>query len=185
MTVIRDATPDDAPRFLEIYRYYIENTAVTYECAVPSEAEFRARIEGTLQRYPYLVVEDGGVILGYAYAGPLVRRAAADHSCEVSIYLDRDARRRGLGRQLYEALEARLKALGIRNLYAVIAWPPGEDDPYLTTNSADFHARLGYVPAGHLHKCGCKFGRWYDLIWMEKFIGPHENEAVALFPPLW
>ena len=172
MARIRSAAPDDAPRLLEIYRYYIENTAVTYECAVPSEAEFRARIEGTLTRYPYLVAEDGGVILGYAYAGPLVRRAAADHSCEVSIYLDRDVRRRGLGRQLYEALEERLKAMGIRNLYAVIAWTD-HADAYLNADSAEFHARLGYVLAGHLHGCGYKFGRWYDLIWMEKIIGPN------------
>ena len=185
MTVIRDATPDDAPRLLEIYAYYVENTAVTYECAVPSEADFRARIEGTRKRYPYLVVEEDGQVCGYAYAGPLVRRRAADRSCEVSIYLDRDARGHGLGRQLYEALEQALRDMGIANLYAVIAWPPGEEDPYLTTNSADFHAHLGYALAGRLHKCGCKFGRWYDLIWMEKIIGPHESEAVALFPPLW
>ena len=174
MPCIRDARPDDCARLLEIYSYYIENTAVTYECAVPSREEFRARIGNTLTRYPYLVIEDGGVILGYAYAGPLVRRAAADHSCEVSIYLDRDARRRGLGRQLYEALEARLKAMGIRNLYAVIAWTDRPDE-YLNADSAEFHARLGYVKAGHLHGCGLKFGRWYDLIWMEKHIGPHEE----------
>ncbi len=92
----------------------------------------------------------------------------------MSIYLDRGARRRGLGRQLYEALEEALSAQGILNLYAVIAWPEREDE-YLSTNSADFHAHLGYTLAGHLHKCGCKFGRWYDLIWMEKLIGPHDG----------
>ncbi len=172
MTVIRDASPDDAKRLLEIYGYYVENTAVTYEIVTPSVEEFQARIAGTLERYPYLVAEDGGRILGYAYAGPLVRRAAADRSCEVSIYLDRSARGRGLGRRLYEALEESLKAMGILNLYAVIAWPEQEDE-YLNTNSADFHAHLGYATAGHLHKCGYKFGRWYDLIWMEKIIGPH------------
>ena len=172
MSRIREARPEDAPRLLEIYGYYIENTAVTYEYTVPSEAEFRARIEKTLTRYPYLVAEEDGAVLGYAYAGPLVARAAADWSCEVSIYLDRGAHGRGLGRTLYAALEEALGAMGVVNLYAVIAWPETPDE-YLNTNSADFHAHLGFREAGHLHRCGNKFGRWYDLIWMEKVIGPH------------
>ena len=178
---IRSARPDDAARLAEIYGYYVENTAVTYEYVTPSIPEFRARVEKTLLRYPYLVVEAAGVILGYAYAGPLVARAAADWSCEVSIYLDRGAHGRGLGRMLYAALEEALSRMGIRNLYAVIAWPETPDE-YLTTNSADFHAHLGFREAGHLHRCGSKFGRWYDLIWMEKVIGTHMPDPRPIVP---
>ena len=175
MPQIRDARPEDAARLLEIYGYYVENTAVTYEYSTPTVPEFQARIKKTLSRYPYLVVERDGVILGYAYAGPLVTRAAADWACEVSIYLDRNAHGLGLGRILYAALEQALVRMGIVNLYAVIAWPEKPDE-YLNTNSADFHAHLGYREAGHLHRCGYKFGRWYDLIWMEKIIGEHRAE---------
>ena len=181
MTVIRDATPDDAGRLLEIYSYYVENTAVTYEYVPPTPAEFRARIEATEARYPYLVIEEDGAVLGYAYAGPLVRRAAADWSCEVSIYLDRSARGRGLGRQLYEALEDALKAMGIVNLYALVACPE-QPDEYLTNDSPVFHAHLGFETVGRLHRCGHKFGRWYDLLWMEKIIGQHNGARDPIVP---
>ena len=170
--VIRDAAPEDAARLVEIYSYYVQNTAITYEYGVPSVAEFRGRIEKTLRRYPYLVAEEGGEILGYAYAGPLVTRPAADWSCEVSIYLDRGAHGRGLGRALYAALEEALKAMGVCNLYALVALPDVPDE-YLDSNSADFHTHLGFREVGRLHHCGHKFGRWYNLLYMEKQIGPH------------
>ena len=177
--VIRDAVPEDAARLVEIYGYYVENTAITYEYVTPGVEEFRARIERTLRRYPYLVAEADGEILGYAYAGPLVTRPAADWSCEVSIYLDRDARGRGLGRALYAALEAALKRMGVCNLYALVALPEAPDE-YLDSNSADFHTHLGFREVGRLHGCGHKFGRWYHLLWMEKQIAPHAPDM----PPI-
>lgn len=169
---IRDAAPEDAARLLEIYAYYVKNTAITFEYAVPTLPEFKARIQNTLKRYPYLVIEQDGVIQGYAYAGPFVGRAAYDWSCEMSIYLDRAAQKHGLGRKIYEALEARLREMGILNLYACIGYPETED-AYLNRNSADFHAHLGFVKVGEFHKCGYKFGRWYNMIWMEKIVGDH------------
>jgi phosphinothricin acetyltransferase len=169
---IRNAEPDDAGRLLAIYAYYVVNTAITFEYDVPSPDEFRDRIGKTLKKYPYLVLEEDGAILGYAYAGPLKDRAAYGHSCEVSIYVDRCARRRGCGRALYEALEERLKAQGILNLYACIADPIDEDE-YLTKDSERFHRSMGYVKVGEFHGCGYKFGRWYNMIWMEKIIGDH------------
>lgn len=169
---VRDARPEDAERILEIYAYYVTHTAVSFEYDVPALSEFRARMANTMKRYPYLVVEQGGTIQGYAYAGAFVGRAAYGRSCELTIYLDHTAQRRGLGRALYEALEDRLRRMGILNLYACIGYPEA-DDPYLTKNSAEFHAHLGFSVAGKFHKCGCKFGRWYDMIWMEKIIGEH------------
>ncbi len=169
---IRNVTPDDAGRLVEIYSYYVENTAITYEYVTPSREEFRERIIHTTQKYPYLVLEEDGVIQGYAYAGVFKARAAYDRCCELSIYLDRDARGRGFGRLLYEALEGRLKEMGMLNVYAFIASPIVEDE-YLTKNSEQFHYHLGFRTAGEYHKCGYKFNRWYNMVCMEKIIGEH------------
>ena len=172
---IRPAVPEDAARLVEIYGYYVTHTAVTFEYNVPTVEAFARRIGDTLARYPYLVLEADGAIQGYAYAGPFVGRAAYRRSCETSIYLDHEARRRGYGRLLYEALEAALKDMGILNLYACVADPLAEDET-LTRDSERFHLSLGYARAGVFHKCGYKFRRWYNMIWMEKLIGTHAEK---------
>ncbi len=172
MTKIRNVELTDAERLLEIYDYYVKNTAITFEYETPSLDEFKTRIENITKRYPYLVIERNGRIEGYAYAGVFKNRAAYDWSCETTIYIDRDARKSGMGRMLYEALEERLRAMGILNMYACIGYPEKEDE-YLTKNSAEFHEHLGYTKVGEFHKCGRKFNRWYNMIWMEKFIGEH------------
>ena len=174
MIEIRKAELSDAGRLLEIYDYYVRNTAITFEYTTPSEEEFTARMERTMMRYPYLVILKDGVIKGYAYAGPFVGRAAYDWSCETTIYIDHNARKCGMGRMLYEALEAELKGMGILNLYACIGYPDTEDE-YLNGNSAGFHKHLGFEKVGEFHKCGYKFGRWYSMIWMEKIIGKHKD----------
>lgn len=171
--MIRMASPEDAEVILNIYAYYIEKTAITFEYDVPTMEEFRGRIEKTLKKYPYLILEDDGKIMGYAYAGPLKERAAYDWSVETSIYTIQGMAGRGYGRRLYEALEEVLKARGILNLYACIAYPIVEDE-YLTKNSEQFHAHMGYKTIGEFHQCGYKFGRWYNMIWMEKMIGEHK-----------
>jgi phosphinothricin acetyltransferase len=177
--IIRTATANDAEELLTIYAYYVENTAITFEYDVPTLEEFTQRIENTLKKYPYLVAEKDGEILGYAYAGVFKDRAAYDWSAETTIYLKQDAVKGGLGRMLYEALEKELQKIGVLNLYASIAYPIVEDE-YLTTNSADFHAHLGYEKIGEFHKCGYKFGNWYHMIWMEKFIGEHVEKPVPV-----
>ena len=126
-----------------------------------------------MARYPYLVLEEDGVLLGYAYAGPFVGRAAYDWSCELTIYLRHDVVKRGLGRLLYTELERRLKDMGILNFYACIGVPEGEEDEYLTRNSERFHEAMGYKTVARFEKCGSKFGRWYNLLEMEKIIGEH------------
>ena len=166
---VRGAAPEDAGRLLEIYAYYVEQTAVSFEYDVPSVEEFRGRIEKTLRQFPYLVAEENGAILGYAYAGPFVGRYAYRFSCELTIYLDRNERGRGIGPLLYGALEEKLKAMGIRNLYACIG-DPDEEDEYLTRASERFHRRMGFAKVGDFRHCGYKFDRWYNMIWMEKII---------------
>ncbi len=169
---IRRAAAEDALRLLEIYAYYVEKTAISFEYEVPSLEEFENRIQNTLKRYPYLCILRDGVIKGYAYAGPFIERAAYDWSAETTIYIAHDVRNRGLGRMIYEALEKELKEMGILNLYACIGYPEA-DDEYLTKNSAQFHRHMGFQPAGKFQNCGYKFGRWYHMIWMEKIIGEH------------
>ena len=172
--VIRSASVNDAEALLNIYAYYVENTAITFEYKVPTVEEFQQRIANTLKKYPYLVAEKEGTILGYAYAGVFKDRAAYDWSAEVTIYLSHNATKCGIGRKLYEALETEMKKRGFLNLYACIGYPI-EEDEYLTRNSAEFHAHLGYQTVGEFHKCGYKFGRWYNMIWMEKLIGGNER----------
>lgn len=179
--VLRPAVPEDAEALLEIYAPYVRETAVTFEYDVPSLEEFRGRIERTLERYPYLVAEADGEAVGYAYAGPLKGRAAYDWSVETTIYLRRDRRRRGVGRRLYLALEEILRAQNILNLYACIARPELEDQ-YLTRDSEAFHTRMGYRLIGEFRKCGYKFGTWYNMVWMEKFLGEHPEKTEAFLP---
>lgn len=174
MVTVRKAALADAERILEIYDYYVKNTAITFEYDTPSIEEFKERMKRTMSRYPYLVIETDNIIQGYAYAGPFIDRAAYDWSCEMTVYLDHNVRKSGMGRRIYEALEADLRKMGILNLYACIAYPKVNDE-YLTTNSAEFHAHLGFAKVGEFCKCGYKFNRWYNMIWMEKMIGEHRD----------
>lgn len=172
--LIREAREADAAALLNIYAPYVRDTAVSFEYDVPSEAEFRARIQSTLEGFPYFVAERGGRIAGYAYAGPFKTRKAYRYSAETTLYVQKDARRTGVGRALYAALEGALCERGFRNLYACIACPEAEDE-FLTRDSLEFHARMGYREVGLLHRCGNKFGHWYDLAVMEKFLGGPEK----------
>ena len=169
---IRIASPSDAPELLAIYAPYITKTAISFEYDVPSVEEFADRIRTTLEKYPYLAAESDGHIVGYCYVSILHGRQAYDWSVETSIYVDQNCKRMGIGKKLHDALEQALSAMGILNLYACIAFPIGED-PYLTEDSVHFHEHLGYTHTAHFHKCGYKFNRWYDIVWMEKTIGKH------------
>lgn len=181
MITVREATLSDAERILEIYAYYIENTAISFECTVPTIAAFRRRMQTIMQRYPYLVILDDGRVEGYAYASPYKDRAAYAWCCEMSIYLDHRAKKRGLGKRLYAALTNALQAMGIVCMYACIACPD-RDDEYLNSNSAEFHAHLGYRKIGEFRHCGYKFGRWYNIVWMEKIIGVHTTPQPPVVP---
>lgn len=169
---IRKAKPADAPQILEIYASYVQNTAISFEREVPSVREFSARIENTLKKYPYFVAELDNEIVGYTYAGRFKTQAAYDWSVETTIYIKEKNRRGGIGAMLYERLESALKAQGILNLNACIAYTDVED-MHLTNDSVTFHEKCGYQLVAHFHACGYKFNRWYDMVWMEKMIGEH------------
>lgn len=179
---IRIASPKDAGRLLEIYRPYVEQTAVSFEYAVPGLEEFEGRIARTLERYPYLIAEDETGIVGYAYAGAFKEREAYRHGVELSVYVDWNRRRAGVGKLLYAALEEWLAKQNVHVLYACIACTDREDDPYLSADSPLFHEKLGFRYAGRFENCGYKFDRWYDMVWMEKRIHPAAAYPDAFVP---
>ena len=170
---IRYATVNDAKEILAIYSPYVKNTAVSFEYEPPAIEEFRDRIRNTLEKFPYLVAVSDGEIIGYTYAGQFHPRAAFLHSAELSVYLRQDMRGKGIGRKLYSEMEKLLKAKGFINLYALVAYAD-EEDEYISHDSVIFHEVMGYKTVGKCNKCGFKFGRWYDMLYMEKFIGQHK-----------
>ena len=162
---IRAATPDDAARFAEIYRPYVETTSITFEYAAPDEAEFRRRISSTLENYPYLAAVSGENVIGYAYAGRYHARAAYDWCAELSIYIDQDERGHGVGKRLYGALTELCEAQNIQNLYAIVTHP---NDPSLS-----FHESFGFSLDCVQRSCGFKLGKWRDVMYLEKSVGGH------------
>lgn len=176
---IRVATLEDAKTLVEIYTPYVEKTVITFEYEVPSVEEFKGRMAHVLEKYPYLVAERDGEIVGYAYAGEFKSRAAYDWAVETTVYVREDQKKSGVGKALYMALEQILAEQNILNLNACIGYPEVEDE-YLTKNSVQFHEHMGYRFVGEFYKCGYKFGRWYNMVWMEKHIGEHLDDQPAI-----
>ena len=158
--MLRRAYEADVPAILDIYAPYILTSTVTFEYTVPGVEEFRQRFLSVTKQYPWLVWEEEGEILGYAYASAPYSRAAFAWCAEPSIYLRADARGRGIGTKLYEALEKILGLQGYRVLYALITEENRE--------SVEFHKYFGYEIRAVFPDCGLKFNRWLGLIWMEK-----------------
>ncbi len=178
---IRVASPNDAQAILDIYRYYVENTAVTFEVIAPTVDEIRNRISKTLERYPYFVAVFEDRVIGFAYAGPFKPRQAYDWSVETTVYISSTERGNGVGSILYETLEDALRQMGILNVYACVACSESADE-YLTDASFRFHEREGYVKVGKFHNCGSKFGCWYSMTWMGKTLGPHNADPAPIRP---
>ena len=180
--IIRTAAPSDAPALLAIYAPYVQNTAVSFEYAVPTEEEFRLRIENTLKDYPYLAAVEDGRIIGYAYASIYHGREAYRHCVETSIYVADGFHGRGTGKALYEAMEKILLSQNVFTLYACIAVTEREDDEFLTPASVLFHEKCGYRTVGRHENCGYKFGRWYGTVWMEKRLCPLPETPEGFIP---
>lgn len=169
---IERVTLEDAKELLAIYAPYVRDTAVSFEYEVPSLQEFKGRIQDISKMLPYIKAVEAGEILGYAYASKFKNRKAYDWSVEVTVYVREDARRRGVGKILYQALENSLQRIGVLNMNACIAVPKGED-VHLSNDSYHFHEKMGFRLVGTFHNSGYKFHTWYDMIWMEKMIGKH------------
>lgn len=174
---VRKAELKDISQILDIYSYYVTDTAITFEYDVPDKEAFKRRFEKISGKYPYIVAEQNKKIIGYAYAGEFIGRKAYDWSAELTVYIDRNFHKLGTGRKLYDTIENILYKMGITNLYACIAVPETEDE-YLTGNSLDFHKHMGFEKVGEFHNCGYKFNRWYNMVWVEKIISVHsENQS--------
>ncbi len=168
---IRMATVADVPQILEIYGPYVKNTAISFEYTVPTLEEFTGRFLSITARFPWLVWEEAGRILGYAYGSLPFERAAYQWCAEASIYLHPEAHRKGIGKQLYAALEVYLQAQGYHKVYAIIT----------TANEASvaFHKAVGYRHTATMPHCGYKFGSWYGTVWMEKDLTEAETPSAA------
>lgn len=179
---IRVATAEDAKSIQRIYAPYVERTAVTFEYDVPCIDDFQQRIINTLKEYPYLVAIEQEKIIGYAYAGSFHSRAAYRHSAEVSIYINENWHKKGVGKQLYQELEKRLIQQNVFILYACIAATERDNDENLTDSSICFHKKMGYTIVGKHNLCGYKFDKWYSMIWMEKLIVDRTERPNAFIP---
>ena len=173
--MIRFAAAKDAAELLEIYAPYVTGTTVSFEYEVPAVEEFRRRVEETSARYPYLVWEEDGALLGYAYAHPYAARPAYQWSAELTVYLRQGVSRRGLGSQLYGALMELLRLQGVRNVYGCVTAE--------NTASVAFHHALGFREAGRFSQVGYKLGRWLDVLWLEKALASGgEPQPLVSFP---
>ena len=156
---IRRATAQDAAAIARIYRFYVENTAVTFEVEPPTDDEIGRRIAAYSVRYPYLCIFEDNAMIGFAFAHAFRERPAYDYAAETSIYIRPHCRHKGVGTIIYQALENDL----------------GDASPL-------FHEKRGYRTCGRFENCGRKFGRWYTMIWMEKVIGEYTADPAPLIP---
>ena len=171
---IRLARPADAPAIQRIYAPYCTDTAISFEVEPPDAAEIEKRIAKTLAILPWLVAEDAGSLLGYAYASLHRERAAYRWSVDAAIYVAQDAHRRGLGRALYAPLFDLVRRQGYAQVYAGITLP--------NAGSVGLHEAMGFVPVGVFRNVGYKLGRWHDVGWWQLALGPLEEDPAEPVP---
>lgn len=161
---LRPATPADAPGVAAVYAPVVRDGHASFETTPPSRAEMAQRIARTLERYPWLVCEAEGRVRGYAYAGPHRDRAGYRWSAEVSVYVAPEMQRQGVGRALYAALLALLRAQGLVNVYAGVALP--------NAPSVALHEALGFRQIARYPGVGFKAGAWRDTGWWHRRLNP-------------
>jgi L-amino acid N-acyltransferase YncA len=162
--VVRDATNSDATSCASIYAPYVTGTPVTFETDPPGREEMAKRIAAALASHAWVVLNDSGRVVGYAYAGPYKSRTAYRWSCEVSVYVEMGRRRTGAGRALYGALFERLERRGYRMAVAGMTLP--------NEASVGLHRATGFEPVGTYRRIGWKHGAWHDVAWAQRPIGP-------------
>ncbi|GAB3241916.1 GNAT family N-acetyltransferase [Kineosporia babensis] len=162
--LIRSATPEDAAACAAIYAPYVLDTTISFEEVPPTPQEMASRMAAALEKHAWLVLEDEwGRVIGYAYGGPLGKRAAYRWSCEVSVYLDQDRRGKGGGRALYQELLVQLEELGFRQALALVSVP--------NEASIALHERLGFHQVGRHENVGFKHGKWLTIVYLQRSLG--------------
>ncbi len=166
MKAIRFAQEEDAGKILAIYEPYIKETAVTFEYRTPTLDEFSKRIRDISKDYPYLVCVSEESIIGYAYAHKHMEREAYQWNAELSVYINKNYFRCGIGGTLYGALMDILRLQNVRNVYGGVTLP--------NTSSEKLHEYLGFKKLGVYHDAGYKCGLWHNVAWYEKGINHHD-----------
>jgi L-amino acid N-acyltransferase YncA len=162
---LRPVALDDAAAIAAIYAYYVDHTVITFEEEAPDATEMKRRIATTTAGYPWLVAEEDGALIGYAYGRAYHTRSAYRWTCETGIYLVHDRRSRGTGRALYTTLIDELAKQGFITAIAAISVPNDE--------STRFHEALGFVEVGRFAGVGYKHGAWQDVgYWQRDFVSP-------------
>ena len=167
---VRDASDRDAEACAAIYAPYVTDTAITFEIDPPLPAEMATRIAAAAHTHAWVVLEDEGRVVGYAYGGPFKSRAAYRWACEVSVYLERGRRRTGGGRALYEALFARLVERGFHTAVAGMTLP--------NDASVGLHRAMGFEPVGTYRRIGWKHDAWHDVAWVQRMIAAGQGPPV-------
>jgi phosphinothricin acetyltransferase len=159
---IRPFKVNDCEAILNIYSYYVEHTAVSFEYEVPKLSEFKNRLISISKNFPFLVCESDNELIGYAYANRFRERKAYDFIVESSVYVHDAAKQKGIGSQLYKSLFSELKKMKIKEVIGVVTLPNNE--------SAKFHENQGFVNAGTIKRAGFKFEKWWDIRFYQKSI---------------
>jgi phosphinothricin acetyltransferase len=160
--MIRTATLNDASQIAGIYNYYIANTTVTFEEEAVPESTMKERIAEVLEKYPWLVYEQDGRILGYAYAGAWKSRCAYRYSVETSVYLENGFSNKGIGSALYKELLSKLQDLQLHGIIGGIALP--------NDGCIALHEKFGFEKVAHFKEVGNKFNKWIDVTYYEKIL---------------
>lgn len=170
---IRFAQEKDAVALLEIYKQYID-TSITFEYELPSREEFQRRIREYSKEYPYFICTENGKCVGYVYAHRAQERAAFQWNAELSIYLDKNDHKKGVGSILYEMMFEILALQGIKTVYGLVTTP--------NPKSMKLHEKTGFQLAGTYHNTGFKAGKWCDLLLYEKQIGDYDAKPTPMIP---
>jgi phosphinothricin acetyltransferase len=166
--MIRMASEADAAVIAEIYAPFCLETPVSFETEAPTVEEMRSRIRKTLKTYPWLVCDDDGIVVGYAYAGQHRERAAYRWSVDVSVYIREGHRCSGMGRALYTSLLAVLQLQGFHSALAGATLPnPG---------SVALHEGMGFELVGTYQNIGFKCGKWHDVRWWQRKLAANDGD---------
>lgn len=170
--LIRPAHTADAPAIASIYSHYVRETFITFACEEPSAAHYAAQIDEG--KYPFLVAEEDGAVVGFAYAAAFRQKEAYRWDVELTIYVRPGLERQGIGSRLMRPLLEILRRQGFLMAYSCITLP--------NERSIGLHKRFGFEELGVFPRTGYKLGRWCDVIWLQLALGEHAPDPGEPIP---